>query len=197
MPEWHAHAVLVRWFIGNMYNGKSITQVTRMLVQQEGSIFCSCLPCSRRPTIPSPCTTLRRAESLMCATAFAQTGITGLWRGNLTNCIRVFPHAATQFTVCSRCLEIAMPLTVVGYHRTFAGLTHCNLWICAIRSIFKTNRPTTTLSRSCKRCWTTRTLTQPRLCVEVLPVSRDEILTVCINNCVITLLRSVCRYLQM
>lgn len=25
-------------------------------------------------------------------------GVSGLWRGNFTNCIRVFPHAATQFT---------------------------------------------------------------------------------------------------
>lgn len=25
-------------------------------------------------------------------------GVKGLWRGNFTNCVRVFPHAATQFT---------------------------------------------------------------------------------------------------
>jgi hypothetical protein len=26
-------------------------------------------------------------------------GVMGLWRGNFTNCVRVYPHAATQFTV--------------------------------------------------------------------------------------------------
>jgi solute carrier family 25 protein 16 len=36
---------------------------------------------------------------LQCTRMIVQKeGVMGLWRGNFTNCVRVFPHAATQFT---------------------------------------------------------------------------------------------------